>query len=143
MPGRVRASVEGIKGRSDMSGSLEMLMRCYPGIRQVEANPITGNVLVRFDDTETSSEAILLAMEEIGIPDTAADVEPQYSTASFSKQTPMLRSPDVTACVRDRLNAGDNGTLYKIGFRIGTVLAKALLKQALKKTGAEIIIDLL
>src|SRR5206468_2879347 len=60
VPGRVRIHVPALAGYG--ARSVEAQVRHVPGVRGVEANPLTGNVLVRFDPRATTARAILDAL---------------------------------------------------------------------------------
>jgi len=49
LPGRVRLSVTGLRHDPALAQELEGLIAEYPVVRRVEASPVTGNVLIRFD----------------------------------------------------------------------------------------------
>jgi hypothetical protein len=49
LPGRVRLKVAGVKGNPGLAGKVRKKLAAVPGIRQVEANPVTGNVLIHYD----------------------------------------------------------------------------------------------
>jgi hypothetical protein len=49
LPGRVRLRVAGLKRDPALAQVLEGRIAGYPAIRHVEASPVTGNVLIRFD----------------------------------------------------------------------------------------------
>ena len=72
LPGRVRVQVPGWSGRGQRD--LEARLRRTPGVRGAEANPLTGNVLIRFDPAATDARALLaavrpLASELVGVPE--------------------------------------------------------------------------
>src|SRR5205085_11074131 len=64
VPGRVRVHVTTLAGYG--AHSVEAQVHRVPGVRDVEANPLTGNVLVRFDPQATTARAILDALRTPG-----------------------------------------------------------------------------
>jgi hypothetical protein len=61
VPGRVRIGAKAWKGLSRQR--IEAELRRLPGVVDVQANPITGNVLVRYEPGRTGVDAILAAVE--------------------------------------------------------------------------------
>jgi copper chaperone CopZ len=49
-PGRLRIKVPKVKGSREVSSQVERILRGVDGVNSVTANPLTGNVLVLFDD---------------------------------------------------------------------------------------------
>lgn len=116
-PGRVRVRVSGIKERRDVARSLEVLLLSQPGISQVRANPVTGNVLVRFDCRAMSHTDVLKGLADLG-------------------HVPLI------ATSKREMDELDS-KLCEIGLCVGAKLAKAALKQALRGSPASIILELL
>ncbi len=56
VPGRARVHVPGLSAHD--APALETAIRCVPGVRAVEAQPLTGNVLVLYDRRVTNDSAI-------------------------------------------------------------------------------------
>jgi hypothetical protein len=50
LPGRVRCAVPGLHGNTALASALAEMVGRQPGIDQVETNPVTGRVLVYFDE---------------------------------------------------------------------------------------------
>jgi len=71
LPGRVRVHVPDLADGAPWR--LEGRLRRLPGVRGAQANPLTGNVLVRFDPALTDKEQVLAAVREAetGVPETA------------------------------------------------------------------------
>jgi hypothetical protein len=59
-PGRVRVSLPGWTG--DRPEQVEARLRRLPGVEAVQANPLTCNVLIRFDPNRTGHEPLLSAL---------------------------------------------------------------------------------
>jgi magnesium-transporting ATPase (P-type) len=57
IPGRIRVHLPHWPGNGQRS--LERRVRTLPGVRRVEANPITGNILINFDPRTTDENALL------------------------------------------------------------------------------------
>lgn len=62
MDGRVRVKVPSIRRRDDLAEILENDLACLAGVTSVQANPMTGNVLVRFDSTKVDAAEVLSAL---------------------------------------------------------------------------------
>jgi len=63
LPGRLRAHVPGRIGRAQ--DIVETRLRRVPGIRTARANPLTGNVLVLFDETLVTAPSIVAALRAL------------------------------------------------------------------------------
>ena len=55
MPGRVRMRIKELRSAPDLAQQLQSAFEIIPGIKQVETNTITGNLLVEYDTVEISS----------------------------------------------------------------------------------------
>jgi cation transport ATPase len=64
--GRMRFAVEGVKGCPATAREVEGRLRLITGVHQVSANPKTGNVLVLYDSQETSHDAMVAQLRELG-----------------------------------------------------------------------------
>lgn len=62
LDGRLRIGIPVVKGSPARAQEIETKFRRIDGIRQVEANPITGNVLFLFDSGRISREGLLGAL---------------------------------------------------------------------------------
>ncbi|MDP8921603.1 MAG: hypothetical protein M3O34_01845, partial [Chloroflexota bacterium] len=58
-PGRVRLSVGGLARRPDREAAVEAALGRIPGVSEVRASALTGNVRVVFDPAATSAEDVL------------------------------------------------------------------------------------
>jgi calcium-translocating P-type ATPase len=72
VPGRLRVHLPGWAGRGP--GHIERRLRRLPGVRRVEANPLTGNVLTVFDAAAVSRDSVLAALRD-AVPETAEAAE--------------------------------------------------------------------
>ncbi|MDP9457924.1 MAG: haloacid dehalogenase, partial [Actinomycetota bacterium] len=61
IPGRMRVHLPGWEGRGPRG--LEARLRRVRGVSSARANPLTGNVLIRFDPKETDDEDVLRAVD--------------------------------------------------------------------------------
>lgn len=66
LPGRLRIGVAEVKASPDAAAEVAARIRTLGGIRDARANPVTGNVLVLFDDERTDAEQIIEALETWG-----------------------------------------------------------------------------
>lgn len=116
-PGRIRVRVVNLKDRVASARSLEVLMMSQPGIKHVRANPVTSNVLVKFDQDVMSHEDVLQSLADLGHLPVLSERQEQESN------------------VDDRL--------CELGICLGMTIAKTALKQALKGSPAALFIELL
>jgi cation transport ATPase len=64
IPGRIRLHVPGWKG--DNAEWIENHLRRITGVQRVQANPLTGNVLIHFDPLTTDADTLLTKLREVG-----------------------------------------------------------------------------
>lgn len=83
VPGRLRVHLPGWHG--EQADRVEAQLRQAPGVEAVQANPLTGNVLVHFNPRVTSAQAVLATAG-------ALDVERQPAGISWSEETPSSAS---------------------------------------------------
>lgn len=110
MPGRVRFKLAGLKADPSLGAIFQVRLATVPGIQTVEANPLTGSLLVLFDPETISSPSSLLNLSE-----TLTDLFPEldqtklteFLTQSISPETATL---SVSESVADFL-AGLTGRL--------------------------------
>lgn len=58
LPGRLRIRVAAIKGNTTRARGLESILQAKEGVATVEANPLTGSVLIHYDPAATTGEAL-------------------------------------------------------------------------------------
>ena len=63
LPGRLRVCVAEIKGDSGASERLQGELLAIDGVREANAEPRTGSVLLRYDDSPETRQAIVQALE--------------------------------------------------------------------------------
>jgi copper chaperone CopZ len=66
--GRIRIHVAATKGSQSRAWEVERKLGCLPGLTEVKANPLTGNVLIRYDSRLTSESRILGELQIMGYP---------------------------------------------------------------------------
>lgn len=59
LPGRLRVKCPLLKGNTDGAETVTQLLRAEEGIASCEVNPITGSVLVRYDEMVISAYGVL------------------------------------------------------------------------------------
>ena len=64
--GRLRIKVVKIKGSAQKAMDVERQLREIEGVRYVQANPTTGNVLIRYNPDEIEQSAVLDALQCLG-----------------------------------------------------------------------------
>lgn len=116
-PGRVRVRATGVKGNRQAAKSLEVLLHSQPGITFVRANPVTGNVLIRYSEDAMTCGDVLRSLADLG-------------------HLPLLSANQAE-------NDAADTRLSELGIGLGKTLAKTALKQALRGSPAAIILELL
>ncbi len=97
-PGRARVHVPGLSAHD--APALETALRRGPGVRSVEAQPLTGNVLVLYDRQVTNDGAILDAARAFVPGGTGQDATPTASEEQQAPSTAHTRSPRVISSGR-------------------------------------------
>ncbi len=64
MPGRVRLKVDKVKGNPAFAEKAQARLGQLPGIKQVEAKPLTGSVLIYYDAAALLAEGALAALTD-------------------------------------------------------------------------------
>ena len=63
--GRIRIKVSAVKGSSAMAGELESQLTKLNGVAHVQANPLTGYVLVLFDSQVISHYHVFAVLNDV------------------------------------------------------------------------------
>ncbi len=91
VPGRVRVHLPGWLGQGKRS--LEKQLRQVQGVRSVQANPLTGNILIQFDPVVTSEQYLLELLRTLELDVTGAqDKEPPRPHVVREKQGKTVRA---------------------------------------------------
>jgi len=88
LDGRLRIKAAGVKGSPARAARVEARMREIAGIRDVAANPMTGNVLVLYDPAVASQGEIVDVLRALGcLPcnPTTADIGRSRLLASLTR----------------------------------------------------------
>jgi P-type Ca2+ transporter type 2C len=110
-PGRMRIRVPDRRGDECFSHHVERELGRNPGITQVQANPLTGSVLILFDPQRVDDRQILDDLGRMGlVGDLIAS--PAYAVPAA---TPAAALTEISA---------------RIGVAVGKELVKAVLAQA-------------
>jgi len=64
--GRLRIKIAELKRSPERAASIESELRSVEGVKQVNANPLTGNLLVLFERTSTSHQQIISHLRTLG-----------------------------------------------------------------------------
>lgn len=62
LPGRVRLKVARLKGDPALAGEAQIQLKGVPGINEIEANAITGSILIHYDKEQLMSPEPLAAL---------------------------------------------------------------------------------
>lgn len=108
IPGRMRLRIPSLKGNEDLARPLREHLSSIPGVAHVEANPVTGSVLVVHTDREANAPELLHSLAEGLAP--LVGVDPHRLQAHLSHDAhprgarPLLHRDNVHGFFRD-LNA--------------------------------------
>ena len=64
--GRLRIKIAGLKRSPETSAAVESNLRSLDGVNHVNANPLTGNLLVLFEPEDTNHEQIINHLKQQG-----------------------------------------------------------------------------
>jgi copper chaperone CopZ len=64
--GRLRVKIAGLKRSPERAFDIETNLRSVDGVTEINANPLTGNLLVLFEPEDTSHEQIISHLKEAG-----------------------------------------------------------------------------
>jgi len=95
IPGRQRWDVITIKGNKKKAKALQYALECMPHFRQVQANPVSGRVLLVFDPQQTRLNiGKLLATTLRNLPEVNESMQPRASSAENLRQILKAAGPD-------------------------------------------------
>jgi hypothetical protein len=84
-PGRIRLKVEDIKNDPRRAQEIENKLRIVSGIRSVQANPLTGSLLLTYDEPDSESMELPFAVAQaLGI--SLNDLDPEDLRLLMSRQ---------------------------------------------------------
>jgi copper chaperone CopZ len=66
LDGRLRIKINEVKGSADAAAEITRFLGNSPGIDQVNANPVTGNVLILYNTRQLSQKEILNLLQDAG-----------------------------------------------------------------------------
>jgi hypothetical protein len=85
VPGRIRIKSPVLKGNAVEAERVQALLTIQPGIHSAYANPLTGSVIIGYDEGKTGSSQIMDTLEAAGCykaaPPVAAD---QYGMGEYA-----------------------------------------------------------
>ena len=67
LQGRLRINILGVKGSPTRALDVESRIGRLDGVVAVSANPLTGNVLIRYDDATLPQHALLATLRSLGL----------------------------------------------------------------------------
>lgn len=116
VPGRIRVRSPRLKNNTRRATEVRSRLMFLPGIMSVDTNPLTGSLTVRFDESATSSEALLTTLQQQG----------------FSAPTPQPQRPLLEDALAQRA----------LG-KAGKALCVYLLKKAVEESVVAVVAALL
>ena len=91
VPGRIRVHLQAWSGQGKRN--LEAMLRQLQGVRKVQANALTGNVLIHFDPQVIHEQSILRAVHQFELPTgDLPDKEPASPPALRTQQGKIVRA---------------------------------------------------
>ncbi|MGF1615017.1 MAG: HMA2 domain-containing protein [Gammaproteobacteria bacterium] len=77
VPGRLRVKCPTLKGNAARAETATQLLRSQEGIASCEVNPVTGSVLVRYDEANTNVYRVLDVLQRGGYIGSGIDLHAQ------------------------------------------------------------------
>ena len=114
MPGRIRLKVDKVKGNPAFAQKVVDTFGQAPGMTRVEANPVTGSVLLEYDAAALLASGTLLALMD-GFAELFPEIDPRTLEMGFDELMKYLASSD---------NAAPAGGLAQSVAAINTDLAR-------------------
>ncbi len=105
LPGRVRLRVATVKGNPALARRVQKKLAAVPGIRQVEAKPGTGSLLIHYDTGELLSTASLDILTE-----TLGELFPEIEVLNLATGLASL-AEDCVAATSPTIGAGWTSSL--------------------------------
>ena len=128
-PGRIRLKVDELKKDPGKATEIEDKLRTIPGIRSVSANPVTGSLLLTYDEPAPDSDSIELPFAVaqilgISLNDLAPeDLRLLMSHRGNGNKLPAASIPEALESTFRDMNAAARRT---VGVDLGTLLPLAL-----------------
>jgi hypothetical protein len=94
LEGRLRVRLPALRKDRRAAVRLRQEMQNLPGVITAEANPLTGSMLIEYDEAQTSTETLLAAL------DIASPAEAENRAAPAQSNAPS--SPDVSDIVLEK-----------------------------------------
>jgi hypothetical protein len=91
VPGRLRIKTPFVKGKEDGAFRIQRILKHIPGIRSISSNPITGSVVIRYDEQTACPKNIADHLAFAGYFDRSkAITNDQYIHAAASSALSLL-----------------------------------------------------
>ncbi|MCG9969759.1 cation-translocating P-type ATPase [Pelotomaculum terephthalicicum JT] len=118
LPGRIRISVPGLKGNWLMASGIHRRITEMAGVRRAQANPLTGRVLVVFNETQVKPNKLIKTINDINnCPEYGFQLPPKNNGAS-ALAWQKLREPEDLPISEQLLNvAMGGGILAYLGLK--------------------------
>ena len=129
MPGRLRVRLPDLKRNAALSASIEALLRNAKGVKSVSVSPLTGSVLIHYDQQSTTSADVLRSFQNQGylrpaIPLCCAAAGPAGSLARVAK---TVKQPYVERSLSVRRTVAAHVGTYLLEKTIELAIERSLL----------------
>lgn len=126
-PGRIRLKVEDVKNDPHKATDIEAKLRTVPGIRSAEANPLTGSLLLTYEEPPSESMELPFAVAQaLGI--SLNDLDPADLRLLMSHQGngDKFTAPSIAESLDSTFRDMNAALRRKIGADMGVLLPLAL-----------------
>ena len=126
-PGRIRLKVDDFKNDPEKAGEIEAKLRAVPGIRSVHANPITGSLLLTYDEPALESMELPFAVAQVlGISLNDLDPEDLRLLMSHQGNGNKFSAPSISEGVETTFRDMNAAVRRTVGADLGILLPLAL-----------------
>jgi hypothetical protein len=84
-PGRLRVQTEAVRKRPAAAAAVRALIAGTPHVHSVEANPVTGSIVVRYDHARLDASVLLGILRGNGYVDTAVETRTTGNATAVSR----------------------------------------------------------
>lgn len=126
-PGRIRLKIEEIKNDPRKAGEIEDQLRTVPGIHSVQANPVTGSLLLTYDEPALESMELPFAVAKVlGISLNDLDPEDLRLLMSHQGNGNKFTASSVTEGLESAVKEMNSAVRSTVGADLNILLPLAL-----------------
>ena len=126
-PGRIRLKVDDVKNDPEKARDIEAMLRTVPSIRSADANPVTGSLLLTYDEPVLESMELPFAVAQVlGISLNDLDPEDLRLLMSHQGNGNKFSAPSISEGVETTFRDMNAAVRRTVGADLGILLPLAL-----------------